>query len=418
MASYSGYNLDHEQTERDRPLSFHWETVDFMHLLGLPAARNAHHEATINAIVAEAILAAEAGRRVSYSARRTFYSQGRRYRGTSYTYATMMRAIALLDRTGWISDHRVPPGNRGWQSSFVATEQLLDAWRSFGRGMTYAPAERVCLKNDAGELVDYRDTPLTLRIRGQLEERNEALAELRIDLPGIERRGHHVVIGGSFVLPIPRNPLRRIFSRSSWQLHGRAYSWFQSIPNTVRLSMTVNSEPVVECDYSSLHATILYNQVGIPFDGDAYSIDGFNRDEIKLGFNIAINAKNERAAVAALADHLRSDRSRSADVIAAIKRRHKPVERYFCSDAGVRLMRIDSELILTALKAVNDAGDPALPVHDALVVPARCAGRAQAAMSDSFERIVGRVNPCNIKIKRQIVPHMGGRPVLPSALNT
>ena len=41
----------------------------------------------------------------------------------------------------------------------------------------------------------------------------------------------------------------------------------------------------------------------------------------------------------------------------------------FGSDAGVRLMRIDSELILGALRAANDDGFGALPVHDSLIVP-------------------------------------------------
>jgi hypothetical protein len=91
----------------------------------------------------------------------------------------------------------VPQGNRNWQSSFVATDQLLDAWRSCCPGLTHAPAETIWLKNGAGELIDYTDT-----IRGQLEERNEALASAKIELPGIEWRSHHMVIGESFVLPI------------------------------------------------------------------------------------------------------------------------------------------------------------------------------------------------------------------------
>jgi hypothetical protein len=99
-------NLDHARSERDRPLSFHWKTVGLVHVFGLPTSRNAKQEATMNAILAEAILAAEAGRRVSYSARWVFYSQGKRYRGTSFTYSTVMPAIALLDRMGWMR----PPG--------------------------------------------------------------------------------------------------------------------------------------------------------------------------------------------------------------------------------------------------------------------------------------------------------------------
>jgi hypothetical protein len=35
-------------------------------------------------------------------------------------------------------------------------------------------------------------------------------------------------------------------------------------------------------------------------------------------------------------------------------------------------MRVDSELILASLQGMNDNGDPALPIHDALVAPVRC----------------------------------------------
>jgi hypothetical protein len=64
-----------------------------------------------------------------------------------------------------------------------------------------------------------------------------------------------------------------------------------------------------------------------------YDIDGFERAEIKLGFNIAINAKNRRAAIAALADHLGTGRHRAAEIVDAIMKRHAPIARWFCSDA-------------------------------------------------------------------------------------
>jgi|ERR1700730_6978039 len=70
-------------------------------------------------------------------------------------------------------------------------------------------------------------------------------------------------------------------------------------------------------------------------------------------------------------------------------------------------MRVDSELILASLQGMNDNGDPALPIHDALVAPVRCAPQAQAKMVESFERIVGRISPCVVNIKAQKVPHMG-----------
>jgi hypothetical protein len=386
--------------QHDRPLSFHWQTPDFAHALGLPRAGNAALEAARASILAEAILAAEAGKAVSYSRNRNFYSSSRRYRGTAFTYKTVLGAVADFHHQGLIIDRPVAPENRGWQSSFVASDELVQSWRRLPQSLAYSEGESIWLKNGAGEVIDYRDNRNTRAMRRQLAERNEALAPLALAVPDVEWRGQHMFINGSYVLPIPDNPVRRIFSRGSWSLHGRAYGWWQSIPKMARASMTINGEPVADVDYGCLHAAILYNQAGVPFAGDAYDVDGFERNEVKLGFNIAINAKNRRAAVAALADHLKTDRGHCADIIRAIERRHRPIEQHFCSDAGVRLMRIDSELILNALRAVNDNGDPALPVHDSLIVPARCANQTAAKMVESFEQIVGRVSPCRVKIKR------------------
>jgi hypothetical protein len=393
--------------DRDRPLSFHWSAPDLARELGLPPARNVAFETVRASILAEAAMGAETEKAVSYSRRRQFYSNGKRYRDTAYTYATVLPTIAELDRASIIIDRRVAPGNLGWQSSFVATDYLRQAWRNTAQRLTYADTEILWLKDVDGELIDYADSRATRRMRRELAERNETLALLDIRIPGSEWRGRHMLIGDSYVLPIPGNPLRRIFSRGRWSLHGRFYGWWQSIPKTARASMTIDGESVAEADYGSLHASILYNEVGIAFSGDAYDIAGFERAEVKLGFNIAINAKSRRAAVAALDEHLGKGRVYCATLIEAIERRHKLIERYFCSDAGVRLMRIDSDLISAAQTAVNDCGDPALPLHDALIVPARCANRAADKMTECFEQIVGRASPCTVKIKRQNIPHMG-----------
>ena len=366
--------------------------------------------------MAEAIIGAETGQPTSYSRRWCFYSKGKRYRGTDYTYGTVTTAVAECDRADVIIDHRVTPGNLGWQSSFVATDRLMQVWRAREGELVYTPSgEVIWLKDDAGQPIDYRGTRETQRLRRTLEPINEGLAPLAIEIPGAKRRGHLLVIDGSYVLPTPGNALRRIFNRNSFAMGGRAYGWWQNIPKSARAGLTINGEATAEVDYSAMHAAILYGNAGIKFTGDPYDIAGFERDEIKLGFNVALNAKNKRAAVAALADHLGTGRTRAAQIIDAIMKRHKPIAHWFCSDAGVRLMRIDSDLILTALQAVNDAGDPGLPIHDALIVPVRCAGNSAAKMVESFERIVGNVNPCNIKIKAGNLPHRGDRDLSPSS---
>jgi hypothetical protein len=203
--------------------------------------------------------------------------------------------------------------------------------------------------------------------------------------------------------------LQRIFSRGSFACHGRAYGWWQNIPKTVRGDLMIDGEATAEADYTALHASILYCERGFKFLGDAYDIGNFPRDHVKLGFNIAVNAGNQRAAVGALAGEAGISRANAALLLAAIEKRHKPISEAFCSDAGVRLMRIDSELILGALVASNDDGIPALPVHDALIAPSHSIDLAAEKMEEAFETIVGRVNPCQIKIKRKKVPHTGDR---------
>lgn len=400
----------HEQlTNHDQPLGFHWNVPGLARDLGLCLPRKL--EAAASSILAEAILAAESGSAVSYSRNRNFYANSSRYHGTSYSYANVLSSVAALDAAGLIIDARARPGNLGRQSIFVASDELTDVWDDLvAHQLAYDPREIIRLKDADGDLVDYRDTRETRRMRRDLAQDNEHLAALRIDVPGAERHGRHMVFNGNcFVLPTPGNGLYRVFSRGSFTLHGRAYGWWQNIPEAARATLTINGEPVVEADYKSLHPTILYNEAGIRFSGDPYDVDGFKRSDIKLGFVIAINAKNTPAAIAALADHLGTDRRHASNVIAAIKRRHKPIEKQFCSDAGVRLMRTDSELILTAMRAMNDNGEPALPVHDSLIVPARCEAQTTAKMVEVFEKIVGRVNPCSVNIKGKNVLHMGER---------
>ncbi len=153
----------------------------------------------------------------------------------------------------------------------------------------------------------------------------------------------------------------------------------------------------------------------LKFDGDAYEIDNFPRDKVKLGFNIAVNARTRRSAVGALADDAGISRASAARLLGAIEKRHKPISEAFGSDAGVRLMRIDSELILGALRASNDDGFGALPVHDSLIAPARFINLAAEKMVEVFETLVGRANTCQVKITGIKVSHMGeGRRLLPT----
>jgi hypothetical protein len=390
---------------RDRPLTFRWLLPDdLLARLRLPAPRNSAFEAARSMLLAEVLLAAENGQRVSYSRRKVFYSRAQRYRSRAYTYSTVMAAVDELVAHGWLHEHRVKPNHRGWQSSIWATSSLLEAARASRAELAYHAGEPIRLKDAAGDLMDYTDTRQTIQLRRALERINDGLKQVRIDLPGAERRGRHLCFGDASILPLPGNGLYRIFGRGDFGCHGRAYGWWQNIPRTARRDLLIDEEPTAEADFAAFHATMLYCQLGVKFDGDPYDVEGFERGHVKKGFNIALNAQNRRSAVYSLSDKVGITVQEAARLLDAVEHRHKPIGDAFFSDAGVRLMRADSDVILAAVAAANAHGFGVLPIHDALVAPARYIDVAAEKMVEAFEKTVGRANPCRVGIKRSQHP--------------
>jgi len=349
-------------------------------------------------LLAEALLGAENGQGVSYSRRKGFYASARRYRSRAYTYTTVTRSVDELVQRGLLHEQRVKPNHRGWQSSFCATPALLEAASAYHPELAFHAGEPIRLRDAAGDLVDYIETRQTWQLRRALEPLNARLKELQIELPGAERRGRHLCIGDALILPLPGNGVHRIFSRGDWACHGRAYGWWQNIPRKVRPDLLIDGEPTAEADYAALHPTMLYCRRGLKFDGDPYDVGDIPREHAKKGFNIAVNEPDRRSALYALADRARITPADADRVLVAVEHRHKSISDALFSDAGIRLMRDDSDMILSAVGAANDRGVVALPIHDALVVQARYSDAE--VMVEAFEKIVGRANPCHVKIKQ------------------
>jgi hypothetical protein len=133
-----------------------------------------------------------------------------------------------------------------------------------------------------------------------------------------------------------------------------------------------------------------------------YDVEGWPRKQAKLALLIAINARTHLNAVRALADALRigggiSDPFATADkLIRAVKARHPDIAHAIGSDAGVRLMRRDSELAERIMMEMARAvGIVPLCVHDSFVVPASQAGRLREAMENAL--------PCGNAVPKSLV---------------
>jgi hypothetical protein len=378
---------------RDKPLTLNWAPTEpdaYAHL-GLPALNPLATKARTQ-IIAETLAAGN--RFVSYSRHKPFYTHGQRYYRPTYSFCAILPAVDQLAAAGVIEHEKVPPGHRGFQSRFRASAALLAETAS--TGVVYKPLEIIMVRDAEGNPIDYRDNRDTRRMRKRLRALNEGLGSQEIGIDGqIVREGDRLENGGR-----ARVQLQRIFHRGDLELGGRFYgAYWQNMEDRHRLS--INGENAVELDYVAIHIRLLYQDAGKQLIGDAYDLDGWPRKHAKLALLIAINAQTHIDAVRALADALRldgvSDPFGSAQkLVAAVKARHPAISHAFGSDAGVRLMRRDSELAERVMwEMLRATGIVPLSVHDSFIVPASQKVRLKEAMENAL--------PCGTERRKSLV---------------
>jgi hypothetical protein len=342
--------------ERDHPLSFqHRIDPATLEALGLPKPKNQHRGIARASIIAEAIVAHDEGKSVSYSRRRQFYPGRRRYMGAAFTYDNVVPEIEALCAAQLLCEQRAAAGTREWQSTFCATPALLEACyqalasRAFSFHLHDPIRMRIKLPDGRNLVVDYQDTAQTRAMRKQIVGINFDYSGLDLDLPCIQKTALHWIVDDCKIRPTPPI-IYRVFNRGCWACGGRAYGFWQQLPKRYRAQLLINGESVAEPDYRGLHAALIYAARGVPLVGDPYDLDGFERGQCKLAFLVAVNSKSLRDAISSLVRRHGMDRTAATNIIAALKAKHNRVSDALCSDAGIRLMRQDSDLILASTR--------------------------------------------------------------------
>jgi hypothetical protein len=369
---------------RDRPLTLNWSPAepDAYDRLGLPKL-TANAMRARDQIISE-VLVAGPDHYISYSRRREFYAHHQRYHRPTYTYRAIVPAVDQLAAEGLLDHEKMPPGHRGYQSRFCASDVLLKELAKVK--VVYEPLETIVLRDRDGCLVNYRDTPLTKDMRRRLETINERLVTQEIAIKGrVIREGDCLDNGGR-----ARAKLHRVFNRSSFDLGGRFYGGhWQNIPSVGgRDEIRIDGQATIEIDYAAIHVRLLYQEVDRQMAGDPYDVDGWPRKQVKLALLIAINAPTPMGAIRALADALRnfpdiSNRFEAAKaLIEAVKAKHPDIAHAFGSDAGARLMRKDADLAERVMDEMLTAtGIVPLSVHDSFIVPTAHAGKLEEVMN-------------------------------------
>jgi len=357
--------------------------------VSMPPARSAKAAHVQAVIVADAIMSArrEPLRRISYSRRKGWWTEGSRYRGREFTYDTVVPAVDALIGAGILVDHDLQPGGRatGMQSSYRPAAWLAGA--SMVK-LRRKPGELIRLKDSAGSLVAYRDTERTHRERKLLEKVNRLIGEADICLnaPDAHFDGNVIRFGEHSVYPDMLS-LYRVFN-GGWNHGGRFYGgWWQSVRSKDREGFVLDGQRTTEIDYEQLHPRLLYALARERLEGDAYTLPGWDRKVCKRAFNVLLNASNYHQAHGALLPYLDGCEVSARDLIYDIKARHPKVARYFHSGIGLRLQNIDAEMcrfILAEMSAKK--GIVVLPVHDSFIVPETAKDELVTTMKAAFDR--------------------------------
>lgn len=325
-----------------------------------------------------------------------------RYRPAVYSKAFPATLDLLSKPEMAYVDQDVAPDVQGASRSTVIRpgQRLLDRIAEHEVDLddldTHPTGETIILKRlkdranfwDDGERLDYPDDGATDCYRAQMAEINQWLheADLKFDWKGVA--WPHTPIS------LRDRRLRRVFTQGRFDSGGRLFGgfWQQLRKHERQTGLSISGEKAVELDYGQAGARILYGMAGQqPTSDDLYHLWGYvqQRDGIKRVMSAMIFAEKplERFPQDTRKLFRRSDKI--AEVVAAIEQKHELIRDRFHRGFGHDVQFIESQIMVEVLLIMKVRAITALPIHDALMVPASAAAMAKEVMLSVFKRVAG-----------------------------
>lgn len=310
---------------------------------------------------------------ISVSMTQKSWSPGR-HRRTSYF---AIEGINMLARNKLINMKKgYQYKNQSRLSRIWPTKEFIDLFAPLEtEDIRFEPVDLVNLRNKEGDLIDYKDTKETKRVRDILRKVNtvnsQILTQFIIPDNGMGYRletNLHAVYNGDF--------------KHGGRLYTATRDGYQHLSGEERKSIRIDNKKTVELDFSGLHPRILYAWEGIQYDDDPYSIlpdDLEMRQVFKKIFMCLLNSKDEVTAVRAGNKFLYDNRKYynrmrkrglkiKDDLIPMFQETHAPIAHYFCKGTGLKVMNLDSKIALDVLKHFAEKCIPVLAIHDSFIV--------------------------------------------------
>ena len=241
---------------------------------------------------------------------------------------------------------------------------------------------------DVSELREYDDTDETERMRSELAEINHWLAGADI------RFSHTGVPYPHTVVDIRERQLRRVFTRERFDSGGRLFGgfWQNLRKQERRVGISIGGERAVELDYGQAGPRILYGMAGHePPSNDLYAMPGYyqQRDGIKKVMSAMIFASDRLDRFPKDTKKLFRRSDKISEVQDEIERRHPLIADHFYRGLGHHTQFIESRIIIDVVLSAKAQGIFALPIHDAVMIPASSAPAVEKIMFDAFHRHSG-----------------------------
>lgn len=258
------------------------------------------------------------------------------------------------------------------------------------------------------ETLDYVDTPETIRYRAEMATINAAIrkADLRM-----------VADGGPLVATSIRD-LRRCFNlppdapegKQRFDLGGRLFGgWWGNLAKDRRHAIRIEGEPIADLDFRAMFVRLAYLEAGVTPPGDnedLYAFPGFSEADQREGIKKTVLAMLFRTTPLVRlpqdARDLLPPRTTAAQVRKAILTAHPALANVFETGIGLRLMFLESQILVAALLKLESQGIVALPMHDGLMCAKSKAALVKLAMEDAAEEIVGYRLPIARKTQRNL----------------
>jgi hypothetical protein len=374
----------------------------------------------IGSVLANALLADwHSCNRVLYSRDNSYYAGISSITPAWFTCRSVVRAVDYLVECKFLIGSRTRPSPRArFRSSFAMAMELQR--RASGLSihdlvLAPGPAATLRTRGENGQAIDPRSLGLRERrklldIVDDVEAQNALLATTRIELPlGKYQDSNGLVVVGSYVA----NPLQRYLSRkfiANLGHGGRFYGgWWQNLPSRARLHLLINSEPVVEEDYSCCQLRLMFGILGLadPLNGairnperDPFKLEGVDRTALKAATLIGINAQDRSSALRALADKLRDENlvpastkstAEAQRVFDAMVRHFPQLAPLWFNDVGLRLQKIDADMCACVQADLRKTGIVVLSVHDSFIVAKRHAPLLVEVMERAMQSALANV---------------------------